>query len=178
MATLANKKTWRIIGVIVAVALIITGLVLVLDRANDDTVEDPAALTMTVRLGDEEIEVLPYRICNMFEEGEGACTTDDDATAHVSIEPEEVAEIEVADEVASVTWAVQRFYVDEAVNSADRKEPGEAKTESVAGSASVNGERVPLGVIEVSTTVIGHDDAGEEVPYGITWSVANDADGE
>ena len=53
MAALANKKTWRIIGVIVAVALIITGLVLVLDRANDGTVDDPAALTMKVRVGGE-----------------------------------------------------------------------------------------------------------------------------
>lgn len=175
MAALAKKKTWRIIGVIIAVALIITGLVLVLDRANDGTVDDPGALTMTVRLGDEEIEVLPYRVCNMFEKGEGACTTDDAATAHVSIGLEETAEIEVADEVSSVTWALQRFYADESVNSADRKEPGEAKTETIAGSASVNGERTPLGVVEVSTTVIGLDDAGEEVPYGITWSVANDA---
>ncbi|MFC3850295.1 DUF2771 family protein [Corynebacterium hansenii] len=175
MAAKANKKTWRIIGVIVAVALIITGVVLVLDRANDGTVEDPRALTMTVRAGDREIEVSPYRVCNMFEKGEGACTTDEGATARVSLGAEDTAEIEVPDEVSSVTWVLQRFYVDETVNSADRKEPGKAKKETVAGSASVNGERTPLGVVEVSATIIGRDAAGEEVPYGITWSVANDA---
>lgn len=178
MAALANKKTWRIIGVIVAVALIITGLVLVLDRANDGTVDDPAALTMKVRVGGEEIEVRPYRVCDMFARGEGACTTDDGATANVSLGPEETAEIEVADQVSSVTWTLQRFYADESVNSADKKEPGQAKTETIAGSASVNGERTPLGVVEVSTTVIGVDDSGEEIPYGITWSIVNDEGAE
>ncbi|MFD5869321.1 DUF2771 family protein [Corynebacterium sp. NPDC060344] len=175
MAAKANKKTWRIIGVIVAVALFITGLVLVLDRANDGAVDDPAALTMTVRVGGEELEVSPYRVCNIFDRGEDACTTDDAATAHVSIGLEETAEIEVPDEVSSVTWALQRFYADESVNSADRKEPGESKTETIAGSASVNGERTPLGVVEVSSTVVGSDDAGEEVAYGVTWSIVNDA---
>lgn len=175
MAALANKKTWRIIGVIVAVALIITGLVLVLDRANDGTVDDPAALTMKVRVGGEEIEVRPYRVCDMFARGEGACTTDDGATANVSLGPEDTAEIEVADEVSSVTWTLQRFYADESVNSADKKEPGQAKTETIAGSASVNGERTPLGVVEVSTAVIGTNAAGEDTMYGITWSIVNEA---
>ena len=178
MAAKVNKKTWRIIGVIVAVAVIITGVVLILDRSNDGTVEDPESLTMTVRIGDEEIEVSPYRVCDMFERGEGACTTYDDTTARVSIGLEDTAEIEVADAVSSVAWTLQRFYSDESVNSAEQKEPGEAKTVTVAGSASINGERTPLGVVEVSTTVVGKDDSGEEVPYGITWSVLNEAGGD
>ena len=40
--------------------------------------------------------------------------------------------------------------------------------------ASVNGDRTPLGVVEVSTTVIGVDDSGEEIPYGITRSIVHD----
>ena len=88
------------------------------------------------------------------------------------------SEIEVADAVSSVVWTLQRFYSDESVNSAEQKEPGEAKTVTVAGSASVNGERTPLGVVEVSTTVVGENASGEEVPYGITWSVLNEAGGD
>lgn len=175
MAGTGKKKPWRIILIIVAVAVVITGLVLVLDRVNDGGVDDPASLAMTVRVGDEEIEVLPYKVCDVFEQGADACTTNEDASAHVTIGAEETAEIEVPDEVSAVTWVIQRFYADESVNSADTKKPGEARTETIAGSASINGERTPLGVVEVSTTVIGENSDGEEVPYGITWSVVNDA---
>ncbi|WP_295628550.1 DUF2771 family protein [uncultured Corynebacterium sp.] len=176
MASKGNKKAWRIIGVIAVVALFITALVLILDRSNDGTVDDPHALTVKVRLGDEETEVTPYRVCDLFAEGDDACTTDESAAAEMAIGEEEVAEVEVPAEVSSVRWTLQRFYADESVNAADTREPGESRVEKVAGSASVNGERTPLGVIEVSTTVVGLDDAGEETTYGITWSVANEAD--
>lgn len=175
MAALGGKKTWRIFGVILAVAVIITGLVLILDRANDGTVESPEALRVTVVDGDREIEVKPYRVCDLFAGGDDACRTYEDAAAAVDIDEEETVEVTVPDAVSSMRWTLQRFYTDETVNAADAHEPGEKKTVTVAGSASVNGQRTPLGVMEISTAVVGRDASGEETTYGITWSIANDA---
>ena len=81
------------------------------------------------------------------------------------------------EEVSSVTWTLQRFFSDDAVNSAETKQPGESTGETIAGSASISGERTPLGVVEVSTAVIGTNAAGEDTMYGITWSIVNEAAG-
>lgn len=175
MASLGGKKTWRIVGLIIAVGLIITAVAVIVDRSRDRTVGDPAALPVTVRVAGQDIEVFPYRVCDLFEEN--ACETFDSNVATIDLGLEETAELQVDDQVASVKWTLQRFYADDAVNSAETKQPGEASTVTIAGSASVNGERTPLGVIEVSTAVVGKNDAGEETTYGITWSVANGAAG-
>lgn len=175
MASLGNKKTWRIVGIIIAVGLIITAAVVIADLTRDPSVDNPEALEITLTVDGEEIAVRPYRVCDLFEDD--ACRTFEENTATIDLGPEETTEVKVPDEVASVTWTLQRFYADDAVNTADTKQPGDSSGETVAGSASVSGERTPLGVIEVSTAVIGTNAAGEETMYGITWSIMNEAAG-
>lgn len=173
MASLGNKKTWRIVGIIIAVGLIITAAVVIADLTRDPSVDDPKALEVTVTVGGEDITVLPYRVCDLFEED--ACETFDDNPLAINLGPEDTAEVQVPEEVSSVTWTLQRFFSDDAVNSAETKQPGESNGETIAGSASISGERTPLGVVEVSTAVIGTNAAGEDTMYGITWSIVNEA---
>ena len=175
MASLGNKKTWRIVGIIIAVGLIITAAVVIADLTRDPSVDDPKALEVTVTVDGEDITVLPYRVCDLFEED--ACETFDDNPLAINLGPEDTAEVQVPEEVSSVTWTLQRFFSDDAVNSAETKQPGESTGETIAGSASISGERTPLGVVEVSTAVIGTNAAGEDTMYGITWSIVNEAAG-
>lgn len=175
MASLGNKKTWRIVGIIIAVGLIITAAVVIADLTRDPSVDDPKALEVTVTVDGEDITVLPYRVCDLFEED--ACETFDDNPLAIDLGPEDTAEVQVPEEVSSVTWTLQRFFSDDAVNSAETKQPGESTGETIAGSASISGERTPLGVVEVSTAVIGTNAAGEDTMYGITWSIVNEAAG-
>lgn len=175
MASLGNKKTWRIVGIIIAVGLIITAAVVIADLTRDPSVDDPKALEVTVTVDGEDITVLPYRVCDLFEED--ACETFDDNPLAINLGPEDTAEVQVPEEVSSVTWTLQRFFSDDAVNSAETKQPGESTGETIAGSASISGERTQLGVVEVSTAVIGTNAAGEDTMYGITWSIVNEAAG-
>lgn len=175
MASLGNKKTWRIVGIIIAVGLIITAAVVIADLTRDPSVDDPKELEVTVTVDGEDITVLPYRVCDLFEED--ACETFDDNPLAINLGPEDTAEVQVPEEVSSVTWTLQRFFSDDAVNSAETKQPGESTGETIAGSASISGERTQLGVVEVSTAVIGTNAAGEDTMYGITWSIVNEAAG-
>ncbi|MEJ5919958.1 MULTISPECIES: DUF2771 family protein [unclassified Corynebacterium] len=173
MARKNRKKALQLIGLILGVGLIITVIVIAVDKFSDRAIEDPNALTIEWKKGDEDVVVKPYRVCDLFEQD--ACTVTEANAAHIKLGLEETGELNVGKEVGSGKWTVQRFFSDESVNSESVKEPGEAMNETIAGSTSVNGERTPLGVVEVSTAVVGKNAAGEETTYGITWSIVNDS---
>lgn len=168
-----NSKSFMVVGAIVLVGLVVTGIVLAVTKWSSQAIEDPRALTIEINHNGQTTEVLPYRICDLFESN--ACTTLEGNTAKVAIGAEETAEINVGSTVGSNSWTVQRFFSDDSVNSSARQNPGEATSTTVAGSAVVAGKRSPLGVIEVSTALIGKNSRGEETTYGITWSIANES---
>ncbi|MBV7295542.1 DUF2771 domain-containing protein [Corynebacterium sp. TAE3-ERU12] len=162
------------IGAIAAVGLVIVGLVVVFAMLQSDGIEDPMQEPLTVTVDGEDFEVLPYRVCDLFA-GEDGCTVVEDNAKHIELGEQETATLEVSEEVAANAWAVQRFFADDVHNSATKHDPGTTSTETIAGSTSAAGSRSALGVVEVSTTVIGENADGDETTYGITWSVVNDA---
>ncbi len=170
-----RMRAIAVVALIAVVGLLITVAVVVVDRLNDDVVDDPTAVELMWRQDDQEQTILPYRVCDLFEED--ACETFEDNTLHVNLELEDTAELHVG-EASRYTWVLSRFYADDALNVSDRNNPGQSVSETIAGSTSVNGERTALGVVEVSTTVVGKNAADEETTYGITWSIVNDAAGE
>lgn len=167
-----NSKAFMVVGAIVVVGLVVTGIVLAVNKWSSQAIEDPRALSIEVNQDGETTQVLPYRICDLFEKN--ACTTIEANAAKISLGEQETAEVNVGSTVGSNAWTLQRFFSDDAVNSTSRKNPGEATTETIAGSAAVAGKRTPLGVVEVSTALIGKNSEGEETTYGITWSIVNE----
>lgn len=167
-----NSKAFMVVGAIVVVGLVVTGIVLAVNKWSSQAIEDPRALSIEVNQDGETTQVLPYRICDLFEKN--ACTTIESNAAKISLGEQETAEVNVGSTVGSNAWTLQRFFSDDAVNSTSRKNPGEATTETIAGSAAVAGKRTPLGVVEVSTALIGKNSEGEETTYGITWSIVNE----
>ena len=167
-----RSRAIMVVAIIVAVGLVVTGLVLAVTKWSSQAIEDPRALTIEITHGGKTEKVHPYRICDLFEKD--SCTAIESNSQHIQLPPEETAELNVGSTVGSNAWAVQRFFADESVNSSTKKSPGEATTETIAGSAAVNGERTALGVVEVSTALVGKNAAGEETTYGITWSIVND----
>ena len=161
-----------VVGAIVVVGLVVTGIVLAVNKWTNQAIDDPHALSIKVIQDGETTEVLPYRVCDLFEKN--ACTTTETNAAKISLGEQETAEVNVGSTVGSNSWTLQRFFSDDAVNSTSRKDPGEATTETIAGSAAVAGKRTPLGVVEVSTALIGKNSEGEETTYGITWSIVNE----
>lgn len=167
-----NSKAFMIVGAIVVVGLVVTGVVLLVNKVSSQAIEDPRALTIEVEVNGETTKVQPYRVCDLFEKN--ACTTIDANSAKISLKDEDTAEVRVGSTIGSNAWTVQRFFADDSVNSTSRKDPGEATKETIAGSAAVAGKRTPLGVVEVSTALIGKNADGEETTYGITWSIVNE----
>lgn len=171
MAKAKSRKPLILLGLIVGIGVLITGVAYYTSQLQDRPMADPYAETMTVSIGDEQVEILPYRVCDMFESD--GCTTDEDNIETVTLENDQYADVQVTTEVASNTWTLQRFYDDDSRNLSTTHRPGSTETESVPGSTEVAGEQSPLAVVEVSTTVVGLNEAGEETTYGITWSLAN-----
>ena len=161
-----------VVGAIVVVGLVVTGIVLAVNKWTNQAIDDPHALSIEVIQDGETTEVLPYRVCDLFEKN--ACTTTEANAAKISLGEQETAEVNVGSTVGSNSWTLQRFFSDDAVNSTSRNDPGEATTETIAGSAAGAGKRTPLGVVEVSTALIGKNSEGEETTYGITWSIVNE----
>ncbi|EEB62340.1 DUF2771 family protein [Corynebacterium amycolatum] len=161
-----------VVGAIVVVGLVVTGIVLAVNKWTNQAIDDPRTLSIEVNQDGETTEVLPYRVCDLFEKN--ACTTTETNAAKISLGEQETAEVNVGSTVGSNSWTLQRFFSDDAVNSTSRKDPGEATTETIAGSAAFAGKRTPLGVVEVSTALIGKNSEGEETTYGITWSIVNE----
>ena len=161
-----------VVGAIVVVGLVVTGIVLAVNKWTNQAIDDPRTLSIEVNQDGETTEVLPYRVCDLFEKN--ACTTTETNAAKISLGEQETAEVNVGSTVGSNSWTLQRFFSDDAVNSTSRKDPGEATTETIAGSAAFAGKRTPLGVVEVSTALIGKTSEGEETTYGITWSIVNE----
>lgn len=161
-----------VVGAIVVVGLVVTGIVLAVNKWTNQAIDDPHTLSIEVNQDGETTEVLPYRVCDLFEKN--ACTTIETNAAKISLGEQETAEVNVGSTVGSNSWTLQRFFSDDAVNSTSRKDPGEATTETIAGSAAFAGKRTPLGVVEVSTALIGKNSEGEETTYGITWSIVNE----
>lgn len=168
-----NRALLLVAGIIV-VGLVVTAVVLLATRWSSQAIDDPQAITIDVVHGSETITVSPYRVCDLFE-SEDACTITESNSAEVNLGPEDTAQVIVGTTVGANAWTLQRFFADEEVNSNTRYVPGESTMETIAGSTPVAGERTPLGVVEVSTALVGKNAAGEETTYGITWSIVNTA---
>ena len=169
------KRALILVAVLIVVGLIITAVALIANRVSKTAIQDPMSVTIDVSVDGQKVQVKPYRVCDLFVPGEDSCTIHEENAAKVTIADDQTADIEVGTAVGSNQWAVQRFYSDETVNSTSQHPAGETEKETVAGSASVNGQRTPLGVAEVSTALVGENAAGEETTYGITWSIVNEA---
>lgn len=169
------KRAFLLVAVVVVVGLIITAAALIVNKVSKTAIKDPAAVIINVAIDGEKVAVKPYRVCDLFINGEDSCKIYEENAAEVTLADDQTADIEVGNTVGSNSWAVQRFYADETVNSTSQHPAGETEKETVAGSASVNGQRTPLGVAEVSTALVGENAAGEETTYGITWSIVNKA---
>lgn len=170
-----TKRAFILVAIVVAVGLAITAVALIVNKVSKAAIKDPSAVTIDVSIDGEKVEVRPYRVCDLFVNGKDSCKIYEGNAAKISLADDQTADIEVGKTVGSNQWAVQRFYADETVNSTSQHPAGETEKETVAGSASVNGQRTALGVAEISTAVVGENAAGEETTYGITWSIVNQA---
>ena len=82
-----------VVGAIVVVGLVVTGIVLAVNKWTNQAIDDPHALSIEVIQDGETTEVLPYRVCDLFEKN--ACTTTEANAAKISLGEQELSLIHI-----------------------------------------------------------------------------------
>lgn len=174
-STASNSRTKRdqnsiatlaVIGLVIVA--IVAGLYFYMDWQRNRPGTPPEQIEVTAAAdGDEAtaVSTLPFSVCEFGAEcPEGTVAT-------VSAHGAENVRITVPREVSEQQWQLLSIYDDPAANSERAFTPGETDEVDVP----VVNDGANLVVVEVSTFLVGHDQAGEETPVMVTWAFSTDA---
>lgn len=154
----------------VVIVAIVAGLYFYMDWQRNRPGAAPAEIDVTAHAGENEATTRPFSVCEFGEE----CPEGD--VAPIDVAGTDNVRISVPREVAQQQWSVLSIYDDPAANSERTFTPGEAEEVDVPVKADgAEGEDAPrLVVVEVSTLLIGQDEAGEETPVITTWAFSTE----
>jgi len=165
MATRKEAKRKSLIQVLVLIVAVVVVAVAALVFQNwwkNRPSADPHEITLHASVGDREAEISPYLVCELGEE----CP--EGQVDELLIDANETLHIDIPEEVYSSDWRVLRIYDDPTAN--DQIFHGAYDTDSVEIPGTSEDAR--LLVVEISTVLVGTDDAGEETPYSVVWSIS------
>lgn len=172
-----KKSLLQILALIIAVVIIVVGVVVFQKWWNGRPGPEPSEVKISASVGDNSIEVAPYLVC------EPGVECPEGEVPNLTVGSEDTLRLELPKDITDHEWRILTIYDNPAAN--DEKIHGANETESVdiPGSVSVPGEdgkdsKSKLMVVEVSSLMIGTNDAGEETPYTAVWSLSTMTDQE
>lgn len=165
----AKKKTLlRVLALIIAVVIVIVASVLFQNWWNNRPGPDPAEVEITAQVGDREVQVPPYLVCEP-----GSECPEGDVPA-IEVGPDETLTLQIPEAIHQGNWQVLTVYDNPAANGQQLHGPYDTETLEIPGSVDPveeGGERPRLMVVEISNAMIDHDENGEEIPVSVVWSV-------
>ena len=165
-----SKTAWTVVGIVIAVVAIVAGLYFFLDWQKKQPGTPPEQLEVTAETGDNEVTSTPFSVCEFGSE----CPEGE--VARIDVAGADAINITVPKEVSQQQWSVLSIYDDPAANTERTFIPGEADEVEVPVSTEHEGTDTNLVVVEVSTLLIGTDDANEETPVVTTWAFTTEVE--
>lgn len=163
-----NAQSLKLFAVIAVLALLVVGgaYAMMQWQANREPTP-PQEVMVTASVGDQELETAPYMVCEPGVE----CPEGEVPSLRVSAG--DTVTITVPEEVYDHDWQLLTIYDEPGANDQQLHSSYDADSIDVPVSAEPVGDsttRPELVVVEVSSVMIGTDDAGEETPYLTTWA--------
>ena len=130
---------------------------------------EPRDIQLTVSAPSGEQKISPFTVC------EPGTTCAENSVPEVHLGEQDKVKVTVPKEVYDQGWSLLTIYDDPAANDQSSFKAHEKQEVEVSGSAEPrtadSTTRPRLVVVEISTAMVGHNDAGEETPYSVVWSV-------
>ncbi|STC69922.1 putative secreted protein [Corynebacterium pilosum] len=167
MASTRTQSIKTVAIIVILVVALVGGVYAFMQWQNSRPAAAPHEVTVTATVGETEVETTPYMVCEPGVE----CPENEVPTVQVS--PDDTVRIEVPKDIYDHDWQLLTIYDDPGANDQQLHGPNDTNTVDIPVSASPVGdstEHPQLVVVEVSSIMIGHDDAGVETPYMTTWS--------
>lgn len=169
----ARRRSVTLVTVLAVVAIVgIVAITLAMNWWSERGQLQPEEVTITVSNGAEEIEVAPYLSCELGTEcGEGGDVP--------VIDPHDadVLTVTIPRAIHDHDWSVVTIYDDPGAN--DQVFHGPYDTVELELPVTVDPvgdsqERPRLVVVEISSVMLGTNEAGEETAYSTVWSFATE----
>ena len=164
-----QKSLLQILALVIAVVIVVVAAVLVQNWWNDRPGPDPREVALTGSVGGESVKVSPYLVCEPGQE----CPEGE--VPNLPVGADDTLALELPESVADHDWQLLMIYDDPAANDQRLHGPNDTDRVEIPGSVDPVGdstERPRLQVVEVSSVMIGDNDAGEETPFATVWSLS------
>ncbi|WP_257162642.1 DUF2771 domain-containing protein [Corynebacterium cystitidis] len=166
----AKAQSLKTVAIIAVLVVLLVGAVYgFMQWQGSRPATDPHEVTVTATIGDNVVETTPYMVC------EPGVECPENEVPAITVTPDDTVRIEVPEDIYDHDWQLLSIYDDPGANDQQLHGPYDADSVDIPVSAAPVGdstENPQLIVVEVSSIMIGHDDAGEESPYMTTWSFA------
>lgn len=164
-----KKSLLRVLALIIAVVIVVVASILVQTWWNNRPDPNPAEVSLSARVGENNLEVLPYLAC------EPGTECPEGEIPALEVGPDENLILDIPEVVHRGEWSLLTIYDDPAANNQVLHGGYDAETVEVPGSVEPvteeSAERPNLVVVEVSAVLIGEDANGEETPFSVVWSL-------
>lgn len=169
-----KKSLLRVLALIIAVVIVLVAAILVQTWWNNRPAPNPEEVAITASVGDREIEVLPFMVC------EPGTECPENEVPVLEMGADEVLSLAIPEIVHQGDWSLLTIYDDPAANDQIYHGSYDAETAEIPGSVDpvdeADTERPRLVVIEISAAMVGRDDRGEETPVSVVWSLNTQVD--
>ncbi len=170
-----KKSLLQILSLIIAVVIIVVAAVLVQNWWNNRPGPEPQDVAVTASVGGDSIEVSPYLVC------EPGLECPEGEVPNLPVGEDESLRLEIPEPIHNHDWQLLLIYDDPAANDQQYHGPHDLEELEIPGSVDPVGdstERPRLVVVEITSVMVGTDDAGEETPYATVWSLSTHEDPE
>ncbi|GAB2503615.1 hypothetical protein CATRI_03340 [Corynebacterium atrinae] len=164
-----QKSLLQILALLIAVVILLVGGVLLQNWWNNRPGPQPQDVTIGASVGDTSLEISPYLVC------EPGVECPEGEVPNLTVGPEDTLVLEIPEEIYDHDWQVLMIYDDPAANDQQLHGANDAERVEIPGSTEPTGEnsdRPRLMVVEVSSVMLGYNEAGEETPYTTVWSLS------
>lgn len=174
---MASRKTKRknliqLLSLIVAVAVVVAASVAFQTWWKNRPGPEPKDIKVTAEVGDTKLDVTPYAIC------EPGVDCPEGEVPTIAVGEDDTLTVSVPTDISDHDWSLLKIYDDPAANDEMYYKANEQTSVDVPGSVDPTTEgsttRPRLVVVEINSVLIGHNDAGEETPYSVTWSISTE----
>ncbi|MDO5076264.1 DUF2771 domain-containing protein [Corynebacterium sp.] len=145
---------------IVAVVLVVTISIGFQQWWNNRPDAEPSDVKITASSGGQTMEISPYSVCELGTPCEGETVPEFAVDGSLKLT--------LPKDIYDHDWRLLKIYDDPEANH-EEFYSGHEQTE--VDVAAVTDAGAKLTVVEVTTALIGHNDAGEEAPYTVVWSL-------
>lgn len=167
----AQRQQLITFGAIVAVVLIVVGGVLWFVRWQGEQIETlPADQRITAVVGDKEVEIPPYSVCELDDR---ECAPGQPFSLDLAGAKEFT--VKVPRDISDHDWAVLEIFDDPGANEQTLHRGNEATEITIPVESprlSADGTHPALAVVEVHSMLVGLDAQGENTPMNVVWSIS------